>query len=193
MGWGRTVGKPTIKSKLPKWLWRKLLPSSPHFSLNKSDLCHVESLLVILASSYLSQLLWLCIVPIQFMSSRATLVSLHSCVQWRRHLVPGEGGQGGLPAVSGGSEPPDVMPSSHLCRLCLSWTMAVSSSTDQWHQFAPHGDHFYCILTTPFSIQEMGTMAAWFGCLIMLQLLLFMSKKGASRKIVTQNDPLHTL
>ena len=36
---------------------------------------------------------------------------------------------------------------------------------------------------------DMGTMAAWFGCLIMLQLLLFMSKKEASRKIVTQNDP----
>ena len=34
----------------------------------------------------------------------------------------------------------------------------------------------------------MGTMAAWFGCLIMLQLLLFMSK-AASRKLKSSTAP----
>ena len=35
---------------------------------------------------------------------------------------------------------------------------------------------------------EMGTMAAWFGCLIMLQLLLFMSKP-ASKKLKSSTTP----
>ena len=119
---------------------------------------------------------------------------VHSCVQGQHHLVPG--GKV-VSQVAGGSEPPDVIP---LCHLCLSWAMAVSSSTDQWHftnWHTPMGitstlaaswrRHLFWAFLVAL-ILEMGTMAAWFGCLIMLQLLLFMSKP-ASKKLKSSTAP----
>ena len=145
----------------------------------------------------------LCIVQIQFMSSRATLVPCpYTAVSNGATLC--QGGQAWQGKLVSGRCPEllnsltSLMPLSHLCEFCFSWAMAmVSSSTDQWHftNLPPMG-----ITSTSAaswrnlvaSFLEMGTMAAWFGCLIMLQLLLFMSK-GTFRNNCPTNDLLHLL